>query len=102
MGRLLLTVAYLQRRNGQRKIESASIRDNLPERDMKAYSAVLHNAQAQGFIKKNGARLDGPGFYYCLTQVGEQKCRVIGNWPFASVGLQPPFEKGHAHAVGAD
>ena len=99
LGRLLVMMDYLQRQNRTTKIDVMTLRDHLHERDIRSLSPVMSTAQSKALIRKSGNKKgQGRAFYYCLTPIGEQKARTLGDWPFTVAGLRPPFTEDH-HAV---
>ena len=91
-GRLIAVIAHLQQTTRTNKIDTASMREMLGERDAKAVSTTLFNAQGQGLVNKVGPKPDsGRAYYYCLTKQGEKQVRSLGNWPFEAAGQIPPF-----------
>jgi hypothetical protein len=100
IGRLLVTMLHLQQTKGSKQIDTMTLRENMIGRDARALSPVLSTAQNEGWVKKSGVKKSGPrAFYYCLTPIGEQKTRNLGDWPFTVANLKPPFSLGNAANV---
>ena len=92
IGRLIAVIAHLHRQTHSNKIDSASMKEMLGERDAKALSTTLFNAQRQKLVRKVGPKPDsGRAYYYCLSAEGEKQVKNLGNWPFESVGQTSPF-----------
>lgn len=91
IGRLIFVIGSLQEVVGNDQINSATIKKYMNGKDAGAMSAALATAQHQGYVTKNGHKPDGRSFYYCLTEAGKNTRRLLGESPFTSVGMRPPF-----------
>jgi hypothetical protein len=103
LGRLLVVMNCLQRQLRTTRIDNATLKDYLHERDARSLSPVMSTAQSKGLVRKSGIKKGGGrAFYYCLTTAGEQKARSLGDWPFTVAGLRPPFVGDKYAAGGSD
>ena len=102
-GRMMAVMAFIQQSTRSNKIDAATMKIYLQERDVAGLSTTLFNAQrAQPPLVKKVGPVPGSGraYYYCLTPTGEKQVKALGNWPFEAVGQRVPFEK-HQPAVAA-
>ena len=92
LGRVLIMMDILHRRERTDKIDAASLAEALHPSDTKSISGQVFVAQEQGFIHKVGPIPGRRGYYYQLTQLGRDKAHELGSEPFTIVGQSPPAD----------
>ena len=94
MGRLLLTMVYVSTVKKTPKLDTATIREYMPESDRKIVSVLMSDAQNKGFVQKAGhkpAGATGGRFWYSLTTKGQDVSRTLGDEPFSRKGIPSVF-----------
>lgn len=93
LGRLIYIIGNLEQMVGNNKIDYATIKRYMDEQDVASLSSILASAKNQGFVMRSGKKDDGRSFYYCLTEDGKRKMAMLGEAPFSTVGMRPPFSQ---------
>ena len=94
MGRLLLAIAYAEKAKKTSRLDTATIREYMPDPDRKMVSVLMSDAQNKGFVKKAGnkpAGSSGGRYWYTLTPKGQGLSKILGNQPFIGKGIRSVF-----------